>query len=89
MSTRVIDNRRDRLTTILTAPLMTCSARLPVYTLIIGAFIPQQSVGPFSLQGMVLFALYAAGILGAVLVALVMRFAMLRSKLHPLMMELP
>jgi len=89
MAARTIPNPRDRLATILIAPLMTCSARLPVYTLIIGAFIPQQSVGPFSLQGLVLFALYAAGILGAVLVALVMRFAMLRSKLHPLMMELP
>jgi ferrous iron transport protein B len=89
MAARTIPNPRDRLATILIAPLMTCSARLPVYTLIIGAFIPQQSVGPFSLQGLVLFALYAAGILGALLVALVMRFAMLRSNVHPLMMELP
>ncbi len=89
MAARTIPNPRDRLATILIAPLMTCSARLPVYTLIIGAFIPQRSVGPFSLQGLVLFALYGAGIAGAVLVALVMRFAMLRSKLHPLMMELP
>ena len=89
MAARTIPNPRDRLATILIAPLMTCSARLPVYTLIIGAFIPQHSVGPFSLQGLVLFALYGAGILGAVLVALVMRFAMLRSTVHPLMMELP
>ncbi len=89
MAARTIPNPRDRLATILIAPLMTCSARLPVYTLIIGAFIPQQSVGPFSLQGLVLFALYAAGILGALLVAFVMRFAMLRSNVHPLMMELP
>jgi len=89
MAARTIPNPRDRLATILIAPLMTCSARLPVYTLIIGAFIPQHSVGPFSLQGLVLFALYAAGILGALLVAFVMRFAMLRSNVHPLMMELP
>ena len=89
MAARTIPNPRDRLATILIAPLMTCSARLPVYTLIIGAFIPQHSVGPFNLQGLVLFALYAAGILGALLVAFVMRFAMLRSNVHPLMMELP
>ncbi len=62
MATRVIDNRRDRLTTILIAPLMTCSARIPVYTLIISAFIPARQVWGFvNLQGLVMFGLYAAG----------------------------
>ena len=66
MATRVIDNRRDRLTTILVAPLMTCSARIPVYTLIISAFIPARQVwGWVSLQGLVMFGLYAAGIVSA------------------------
>ncbi len=89
MATRTIPNLRDRLATILLAPMMTCSARLPVYALIIGAFIPARSVGPFNLQGLVLFALYAAGVLGAVLVAWIMRRATLRSSYHPLLMELP
>jgi ferrous iron transport protein B len=59
---RTIDNERDRLTTIMVAPLMTCSARLPVYTLLIAAFIPERHYvgGPFNLQGLVLFALYMA-----------------------------
>src|ERR1700729_842392 len=62
MATRVIDNRRDRLTTILIAPLMTCSARIPVYTLIISAFIPEEQVwGWVNLRGLVMFGLYAAG----------------------------
>ena len=66
MSTRVIDNKRDRLTTIMVAPLMTCSARIPVYPLSISAFIPNRSVfGVFSLPGLVMFGLYAAGILSA------------------------
>ena len=66
MATRVIDDRRDRLTTILVAPLMTCSARIPVYTLIISAFIPDREVWGFvGLQGLVMFGLYAAGIAGA------------------------
>ena len=66
MATRVIDNKRDRLTTILVAPLMTCSARIPVYTLIISAFIPDREVWGFlSLQGLVMFGLYAAGIVSA------------------------
>ncbi len=69
MSARVIDNKRDRLTTILVAPLMTCSARIPVYTLIIAAFIPHQTVwGVLSLQGLVMFGLYAAGIVSALVV---------------------
>ncbi len=74
MSTRVIDSRRDRLTTILTAPLMTCSARIPVYTLIISALIPNRTVGGvLSLQGLVMFSLYAAGILAALGVAFLIR----------------
>ena len=72
MSTRVIDDRRDRLTTILVAPLMTCSARIPVYTLIIGAFIPDREVWGFvGLQGLVMFGLYATGIVGALAVSFV------------------
>jgi ferrous iron transport protein B len=89
MATRTIPNVRDRLATILLAPMMTCSARLPVYALIIGAFIPRRSVGPFNLQGLVLFALYLAGVAGAVLVALIMRRVTMRSGYHPLLMELP
>jgi ferrous iron transport protein B len=68
---------------------MTCSARLPVYALIIGAFIPARSVGVFNLQGLVLFALYVAGILGAMLVALLMKRVTMKSSYHPLLMELP
>jgi ferrous iron transport protein B len=89
MAARTIPNTRDRLATILLAPLMTCSARLPVYALIIGAFIPERSVGPFNLQGLVLFALYVAGIVGAVGVALLMKRFTMRSSYHPLLMELP
>jgi ferrous iron transport protein B len=89
MATRTIPNRRDRLKTILLAPLMTCSARLPVYALIIAAFIPDRSAGPFNLQGLVLFALYVAGVSGAVLVALVMQRATRRASYPPLLMELP
>ncbi len=74
MATRVIDDRRDRLTTILVAPLMTCSARIPVYTLIISAFIPDREVWGFvGLQGLVMFGLYAAGIGGALAVSFVMK----------------
>jgi len=89
MATRTIPNLRDRLATILLSPMMTCSARLPVYALIIGAFIPRRSVGPFNLQGLVLFTLYLAGVAGAVIVALIMRRATLRSSYQPLLMELP
>ena len=70
----VIDDRRDRLTTIMVAPLMTCSARIPVYTLIISAFIPDKTVWGFAnLQGLVMFGLYAAGIISTLAVALVIR----------------
>jgi ferrous iron transport protein B len=90
MATRTIDDPKDRLTTILIAPLMTCSARLPVYTLIIAAFIPDRSVGPgIGLQGLVLFGLYIAGILGAMLAALVIRRTVARGRGSGFMMELP
>ncbi|PXA92555.1 ferrous iron transport protein B [Caulobacter sp. D5] len=89
MSTRVIDNKQDRLTTILVAPLMTCSARIPVYTLIIGAFIPRTTVNGLSLQGLVMFGLYAAGIVFALLVSFVIRRIFWRGTVEPFMMELP
>jgi len=90
MSTRTIANERDRLITILIIPLMTCSARLPVYALLIGAFIPQRAVGGFELQGLVLFGLYLAGILGAMLVALALKLLTPSGRqTRPLMMELP
>jgi ferrous iron transport protein B len=90
MATRSITDPRDRLTTILIAPLMTCSARLPVYAIIIGAFIPDRSVGPgIGLQGLVLFALYLAGIIGAMLAALVLRRTVTKGKGMGFLMELP
>lgn len=89
MASRVIENDRDRLTTILIAPLMTCSARIPVYALIIGAFIPATKVGPFSLQGVVLFTLYVAGIFSAVLVAFIFKRTITKARSQPLIMELP
>lgn len=90
MATRSIQDPRDRLATILVAPLMTCSARLPVYALLIGAFIPQRQVaGVLNLQGLVLFALYAAGILSALAVSWVMKKWRRDKGEHPLMLELP
>lgn len=91
MATRTIANPRDRLATIMIAPLMTCSARLPVYALIIAAFIPQRTVwGPVQLQGLVLFALYVAGVAGAMAVAFVLKYTTtMRSRFQPLMLELP
>jgi ferrous iron transport protein B len=89
MASRTVPNLRDRLATIMLAPLMTCSARLPVYGLIIGAFIPARKFGIVNLQGLVLFALYALGVLSAVLVAFVMKRFTMRSSYHPLLMELP
>ncbi|KRQ13664.1 ferrous iron transporter B [Bradyrhizobium sp. DASA03076] len=91
MATRVIDNKRDRLTTILIAPLMTCSARIPVYTLIISAFIPARDVWGFiNLQGLVMFGLYAAGITSALVVSFLIKFFMLRDYAPaPFMLELP
>ena len=90
MAARVIDQKHDRLTTILIAPLMTCSARIPVYTLIIGALIPRTTVWGFlNLQGLVMFGLYASGILSGLLVAFVIRTLFWRSASEPFMMELP
>lgn len=90
MATRSIQDPRDRIATILVAPLMTCSARLPVYALLIGAFIPQQKVGGwFELQGLVLFALYLAGVLSALLVAYVMKKFRRDKSEHALLLELP
>lgn len=90
MATRSISNPRDRLVTIMIAPLMTCSARLPVYALLIGAFVPHRQVAGFELQGLVLFGLYLVGILGALLVAWLMkRFTRAGRLVRPLMMELP
>ncbi|MEI7614019.1 MAG: ferrous iron transporter B [Betaproteobacteria bacterium] len=91
MAARTIANPRDRLVTIMIAPLMTCSARLPVYALLIGAFIPQREVwGAFELQGLVLLALYLAGIIGALSVAWALkRFTAAGQQVRPLMMELP
>ncbi|MDQ6881674.1 MAG: ferrous iron transport protein B [Pseudomonadota bacterium] len=90
MATRSITDPRDRLTTILVAPLMTCSARLPVYTLLIAAFIPRQTVGGvFNLQGIVLFTLYVVGIVSALIVASVIKRFRRDKSDHALLMELP
>ncbi|AMP06313.1 ferrous iron transporter B [Collimonas pratensis] len=90
MATRSIQDPRDRLTTILVAPLMTCSARLPVYTLLIAAFIPNSSVwGLFNMQGIVLFVLYVAGIVSALAVSWVIKRVRKDKSEHALLMELP
>jgi ferrous iron transport protein B len=90
MATRTIEDPKDRLTTILVAPLMTCSARLPVYTLIIAAFIPNTRVAwGVGLQGLVMFGLYITGIFGALLAALVLRRGVLKGGGGGFMMELP
>jgi ferrous iron transport protein B len=89
MATRTIPNWRDRITTIMLAPLMTCSARLPVYTLLISAFIPNQRLGMFNLRGVVLFLLYLAGVVSAATVGGVLRLFRGRKLYHPLLMELP
>ena len=90
MAARTIQNKRDRLVTIMIAPLMTCSARLPVYALVIAAFIPERQVGGFmSLQGLVLFVLYFAGIVSAMAVAYLMKRTMGSNHKQPLMLELP
>ncbi|MGE5650162.1 MAG: ferrous iron transporter B [Bacillota bacterium] len=89
MATRTIQDPRDRLATIMIAPLMTCSARLPVYALIIGAFIPDRTIGIFNLQGLVLFGLYVAGIVSAMAVAYVFKRTFSKNRYTPLMLELP
>ena len=90
MATRTIMDQKDRLTTILIAPLMTCSARLPVYTVIIGAFIPATSIGPgIGLQGTVLFGLYIAGIVGAMVAALFLRRTVAKGSNSSFLIEMP
>ena len=90
MATRTIPSPRHRLITILVTPLMTCSARLPVYALLIGAFVPAvRVVGPLGLQGLVLLGLYLAGSLTALLVASVLTRTLLREEAMPFYMELP
>jgi ferrous iron transport protein B len=90
MATRTIQNPRDRLATIMIAPLMTCSARLPVYALIISAFIPRRSIwGGLELQGVVLFALYVIGVISAMAVAFVLKRTGKRGGFQALMLELP
>ncbi|MFM5907314.1 MAG: ferrous iron transporter B, partial [Novosphingobium sp.] len=90
MATRSIADPKDRLTTILIAPLMTCSARLPVYAVVISAVIPQRAVfGPVGLQGLVLFALYVLGIVSAMIVALVLRRSVTKGSASGFIMELP
>lgn len=90
MATRSISDTRDRLTTIMVAPLMTCSARLPVYALLIGAFVPVQTVwGIFNLQGLVLFGLYFGGIFSALVVATIIKWLRKDKSEHALLLELP
>ena len=89
MATRTIANWKDRLATIMIAPLMTCSARLPVYALLIGAFVPDRRVGVFNLRGLTLFALYLAGVVSAMAVAWLFKRVWLKSRYQPLMLELP
>lgn len=94
MATRVIENRRDRLVTILVAPLMSCSARLPVYTLLIGTFVPNWALGvgrieiPW-LQGLVMFAMYAVGTIAGIAAAFILKRTILRGPTPPFVMELP
>jgi ferrous iron transport protein B len=89
MAARTIPSSRDRLATIMIAPLMTCSARLPVYALLIGAFIPQRALGIFNLRGLVLFALYFAGVASALIVAFALKRTVMRGEYRPLLLELP
>jgi ferrous iron transport protein B len=89
MATRTIANWKDRLATIMVAPLMTCSARLPVYALLIGAFVPERDVLGLSLRGLTLFGLYVAGVAGAMAVAWVFKRVWMKSGYQPLMLELP
>ena len=89
MATRVIPNRRDRIATILAAPFMTCSARWPVYGLLIGAFVPARTVGIFNLQGIVMFGLLLIGIAGGVATALLLRSSVLRGENPTFILALP
>jgi ferrous iron transport protein B len=91
MATRVIENRRDRLATILIAPLMSCSARLPVYVILIGAFVPAEFYlgGLVGLQGLVLLAMYSIGVVVAIAVAWLLKKTVLRGETPPFVLELP
>jgi ferrous iron transport protein B len=89
MATRTIANWKDRLSTIMVAPLMTCSARLPVYALLIGAFVPATHVGPFNVRGLTLFGLYVAGVVSAMAVAWLLKRVWSKRRYQPLMLELP
>lgn len=89
MATRVIPNRRDRIATIMASPFMTCSARLPVYALLIAAFVPSREFLIFNLQGAVLFGLYVIGIVGGVATALVLKHSALRGAAPPFILALP
>ena len=89
MATRTIAHPRDRLATIMLAPLMTCSARLPVYALLIGAFVPNRAIGLFNLRGLTLFGLYVAGVGSAMAVGWLIKRFWLKNKYQPLMLELP
>jgi ferrous iron transport protein B len=89
MATRVIPDRRDRIATILAAPFMTCSARLPIYALLIAAFVPNQSVGWLKLQGLVLFGLYLLGILGGLGTAMLLKSSALKGPKPHFMLALP
>ncbi len=91
MATRTIEHHRDRITTIMIAPLMTCSARIPVYALLIGAVVPNDPVifGWFGLQGIVLFGLYLTGIVSALIVAAILKMTLTKGVPQPFLMELP
>ena len=89
MATRVIPDRRDRIATMLAAPFMTCSARLPIYALLIAAFVPSRSIGWMNLQGLVLFGLYFLGILAGVLTALMLKVTALHGPKPPFALMLP
>ena len=89
MATRVIPDRRDRIATILAAPFMTCSARLPIYALLIAAFVPATSVGWFNLQGLVLFGLYLLGIAGGLMTAWLLKRSALKGPTPTFLIELP
>ena len=89
MATRVIPDRRDRIATILAAPFMTCSARLPIYALLIAAFVPAHAVGWFNLQGLVLFGLYLLGIVGGLMTARLMKSTALKGPKPHFMLALP
>jgi len=89
MATRTISSWKDRMITIMVAPLMSCSARIPVYTLLIALVIPEKYIGPFNLQGLVLFGLYALGLIGALLMALVFKFLIRPGEKGYLLMEMP